>query len=177
MSSPNSNLHKSQIYTRTGDEGETSLAGGVRVAKDNARIDVIGEIDELSAVLGVARSMDGGQKFCQKILRIQNELIRFMSELAVPNNDCRNILQSDVERLESDIDEADAVLPSLKEFIVAGASSQSAYLHLARTVCRRAERRLVLLNRVEFGVSPLLITYLNRLSDLLFVLSRVCDLN
>ncbi|MDR1480146.1 MAG: cob(I)yrinic acid a,c-diamide adenosyltransferase [Planctomycetaceae bacterium] len=164
-----------KIYTRTGDAGETSLAGGLRVAKDNARIEVIGEIDELSAALGIVRSIDESRHFCPKILRIQKELIYFMSELAVAGKDCCKISQRDVDQLESDIDEENAALPLLTEFVVAGACVQSAYLHFARTVCRRAERRLVLLNRVEFEVSPLLLTYLNRLSDLLFVLSRVCE--
>ncbi|MDR2643119.1 MAG: cob(I)yrinic acid a,c-diamide adenosyltransferase [Planctomycetaceae bacterium] len=170
-------MNKFQIYTRKGDKGETSLANGITVTKNNPRIEVIGELDELSAVLGVVRSIDGGQTFCRIIHRIQNELIRFMSELAVPDNNRYKILQEDVDRLELEIDEASVELPILTEFIVAGDNRQSAFLHLARTVCRRAERRLVMLSQVEVGVSPLLLVYLNRLSDLLFVLSRNCVTN
>ncbi|MDR0391866.1 MAG: cob(I)yrinic acid a,c-diamide adenosyltransferase [Planctomycetaceae bacterium] len=170
-------MGKFQIYTRGGDTGETSLLGGIRVAKNNPRIEVIGEIDELSAVLGVVRSVCSEQNFCPIIHRIQNDLIRFMSELAAPDNNSCKISQKDIDCLESDIDEVSLALSVLTEFVVAGNSRQSAFLHLARTVCRRAERRLVFLSQIEIGVSSFLLVYLNRLSDLLFVLSRKCESN
>ncbi|MDR2346054.1 MAG: cob(I)yrinic acid a,c-diamide adenosyltransferase [Planctomycetaceae bacterium] len=170
-------MNKLKIYTCKGDKGETSLLGGIRVAKNNARIEVIGEIDELSALLGIVRSIDNSQPFCRIIIRIQHELINFMSELADPNNNCNKILQENINQLETDIDEISKSLPAFTEFIAAGDNHQSSFLHLARTVCRRTERRLVSLCKIELGISPILLAYLNRLSDLLFVLSRNYELN
>ncbi|MDR2761383.1 MAG: cob(I)yrinic acid a,c-diamide adenosyltransferase [Planctomycetaceae bacterium] len=167
-------MNKFPIYTRKGDKGETSLAGGIRVAKNHERIEVIGAIDELSATLGIVRSIDNARPFCQIIHRVQNELIRFMSEIVSPEDSRFRILQDDIQQLESDIDKTSESLDALTEFIVAGDSRQSAFLHLARTVCRRAERQLVALS-INDKVSPLTLAYLNRLSDLLFVLSRACD--
>ncbi|MDR1486102.1 MAG: cob(I)yrinic acid a,c-diamide adenosyltransferase [Planctomycetaceae bacterium] len=164
------------IYTRLGDNGSTALAGGKRVTKDNPRVEIIGEIDELSAVLGVVRAIDGEKSFCPIIYRVQKELMNFMAELAVPDNSYHKISQDNINRIESDIDHLSSVLPAMNEFVVAGGGSQqSAFLHVARTVCRRAERRLISLQQVEQDISLLLLAYLNRLSDLLFVLSRSCE--
>ncbi|MDR1925792.1 MAG: cob(I)yrinic acid a,c-diamide adenosyltransferase [Planctomycetaceae bacterium] len=161
-----------RIYTRGGDGGETSLLYGVRVLKSDLRIEVIGTIDELSAVLGITRTIESDKHFCDIICRIQKELINFLSEVAAPDGSRCYITQENVNRIELDIDESGDGLPRLTEFVIAGEGKVSAFLHLARTICRRAERRLVELKQIDQKLSPTLLMYLNRLSDLLFVLSR-----
>lgn len=163
-----------KIYTRTGDTGETGLLGGVRVKKYDLRIESYGTVDELNAALGVVRAAQPSQRVDQILEHIQNELFGVGAELATPTSEGAHsgrIEESHVERLEEMIDLCEAELPPLKNFILPGGCPTAAQLHLARTVCRRAERLVVGLS--ESGpVSPQIIVYLNRLSDLLFVLAR-----
>ena len=166
-----------KTYTRTGDLGETGLFGGPRVGKDMARVEAFGTIDELNAVLGVARAETPPDDVDQVLERIQRELLDLGAELASPDpvkQGTRKIDKERVAALESEIDRFEESLAPLDRFILPGGNRASALLHLARTVCRRAERRLVTLVRhSQDEISLLLLAYLNRLSDLLFVLARV----
>ena len=156
------------IYTRKGDSGTTSLYDGVHVSKDDAVFEVCGTIDELSASLGVVRA-EGVPVPCETIiLRIQQELIAFCTDLVF---DMATISSKHVEQFEREIDQIELELPKLTQFIIAGDNRSSAMLHFARTICRRAERNLATLCRNDKKPSCL-IAYLNRLSDLLFVLAR-----
>lgn len=165
-----------KIYTRTGDGGSTGLFGGPRVAKDDARIEAYGTVDELNAFLGLVRSCGLDSGVDEMIERIQNELFSIGAELATPNPDEFNlrVIGSDhIERLEHWIDESEAGLPPLKNFILPSGTPAATHIHVARATCRRAERRLVTLQQQNAGsVSEDLLVYLNRLSDLLFVLAR-----
>jgi cob(I)alamin adenosyltransferase len=165
-----------KIYTRTGDDGTTGLLASSRLGKDHARIEAYGTVDELNAVLGVASSDPGVGAVVDTIRQIQNDLFALGAALADPDpqgrfHDC--VSQAMIERLEHTIDRFDADLPALAQFILPGGNAGAAYLHLARTVCRRAERRVVTLSHREGEHVPLrLVVYLNRLSDLLFVMAR-----
>jgi len=165
-----------KIYTRTGDLGETALFAGPRVGKDMPRIEVCGTIDELSAVLGLVRAEPLREEVDRLLDRVQNELFAIGAELATPDpaaQGVRWIGPEHVKALEADIDRFEQVPPPLEQFILPGGTRLSAMLHLARAVCRRAERRLVtLIRRSEEPVSLVLMAYVNRLSDLLFVLAR-----
>jgi len=157
-----------RIYTRGGDQGETSLGDGARVPKTDARVEAVGEVDELNSLVGWAAALDGAPEVLQ---RIQNELFDLGADLATPEQAGRERLrvsQEQVERLERDCDVANAQLEPLKSFVLPGGSELAARLYLARAVCRRAERGVL---RVQ-GASPLVAIYLNRLSDLLFILAR-----
>lgn len=163
-----------KIYTKTGDTGETGLFGGPRVRKDAARIEAYGTVDELNAVLGLARAEALPAEIDQLAARIQNELFDLGAELATPDPHAKNmaILNAEsIAALEAAIDRHEAQLEPLRQFILPGGTRGAALLHLARTVCRRAERRLVTLAAAE-AIAPTLLVYLNRLSDLLFVLAR-----
>lgn len=167
-----------RIYTRAGDDGSTGLGFGGRVAKDALRVECYGTVDELNAVLGlVAESVSGEDpaKLASRVLRIQNELFDLGGELATLAADRHPqqvlIQESDVVRLEAEIDEVNADLPTLRSFILPGGGQTAAFLHQARTVCRRAERRLVTLMSQE-AERPECLRYLNRLSDWLFVMGR-----
>ena len=166
-----------KIYTRTGDLGETGLFGGPRVGKDMARIEAFGTVDELNAVLGVVRAETLPDDVDRVLERIQRELLDLGAELASPDpvkQGTRKIDRGNVSALEAQIDRFQESLEPLDEFILPGGNRAAALLHLARTVCRRAERRLVTLVRHgQEEISLLLLAYLNRLSDLLFVLARV----
>lgn len=165
-----------KIYTRTGDEGETGLFGGGRVTKDDARVQAYGELDELNACIGLARA-NQPERFTDDVLeQIQQELFDLGSELATKagkehKNPCAKMGKPQIERLETTIDQAEAELEPLTNFVLPGGSGVAAHLHVARTVCRRAERAIVALHCVE-PVRPEVIRYVNRLSDLLFVLAR-----
>ncbi len=162
----------SKIYTRTGDNGETGLGDGSRTPKDSQRIEVIGDIDELNSMLGVLLAKvlpDAGRAL---LLNIQHRLFDLGGELCIP--DQQVLIDAEVDYLEQRLDELNQGLPMLKEFILPGGSEAAALCHLARSICRRAERRLVTLAR-DNDVNPVACRYLNRLSDLLFVLAR--DLN
>ncbi len=166
-----------KIYTKTGDEGETGLFGGARIGKDSARVWVYGEIDELNSVLGLVRLHPIDETRDALLAAIQSSLFNLGAELAArPGKDIgvARIEEPDVEELERAIDEAEAVLAPLKTFVLPGGSPAGAHLHLARTVCRRAERRAVVLMRNE-ELRPAVLRYLNRLSDLLFVLARLAN--
>jgi len=173
-----------RVYTRGGDKGETSLVGGQRVAKDSLRIESYGTVDELNAVLGRARvanrdapaASDADRLRLDALLeRLQNELFNLGSDLATLEGDRRKgqpvVEDRHVKRLEAEIDELNAGLPALTSFVLPGGGPVGAALHEARTVCRRAERAVTALARKE-PVGDRVLPYLNRLSDLLFVLSR-----
>ena len=163
-----------KIYTRTGDQGETGLFGGPRVRKDAGRIEAYGTVDELNAALGLARAAAPPPQVDAILGRIQNELFVLGAELASPQPGHAAVPTTQpahVSALAAEIDRLQEALPPLKEFILPGGTSAAAHLHLARTVCRRAERRVVALAAAE-PVSPTVVQYLNRLSDLLFVLAR-----
>ena len=156
------------IYTRGGDTGTTSCYGGVRLDKDEPSMEVCGNIDELSASLGMLRAEGMSPPFEKIILRIQQELISFCADIVC---DAATISPEHVRQLETEIDGIDAELPPLAQFVIPGENRLSAMLHLSRTICRRAERSLVTLLRTQ-KKSPHLAAYLNRLSDLLFVMAR-----
>ena len=165
-----------KIYTRTGDAGSTGLFGGPRVSKDDHRIEAYGTVDELNAVLGTVRSLGPGEKVDAQICQIQHELFSLGAELATTDPDAhqtRLIGDGHVARLESWIDEHEQSLTPLKNFILPAGAAAATQLHVARAVCRRAERRVVTLGRISEEVSSQSVVYLNRLSDLLFVMTRV----
>jgi cob(I)alamin adenosyltransferase len=165
-----------KIYTRTGDAGETGLFGGARVPKDDARVEAYGTVDETNAALGVARS-HSALPYVQRLLdELQADLFTLGAELAsAPGSEQKLGIallgDADVERLERAIDDAEAPLPPLKNFILPGGPPDVAALHQARTVARRAERRVLTLGKAE-PVRGAVLMYLNRLADLLFVLAR-----
>jgi cob(I)alamin adenosyltransferase len=165
-----------KIYTKTGDDGTTGLLGRGRVPKFHTRIAAYGTVDELNALLGVARSHGLDAATDQLVARLQNELFLVGSALADPLPDGRfhnTITQTHVEHLEQTIDSLEAELEPLLQFILPGGAAAAAYLHLARTVCRRAERLAVELSQEpDEAVGQSVLVYLNRLSDLLFVLAR-----
>jgi len=172
-----------KVYTRTGDKGFTKLVGGKKVAKDAARIEAYGTIDELNSILGLARvfnddlkdRLPAAQRLDEILRRLQNELFDLGSELATPPDFSYDgmfrVGEDEVKALERLIDELQKDLAPLNSFILPGGGKVSGFLHQARTVCRRAEREILRLSREEeIGAGPL--KYVNRLSDLLFVLSR-----
>jgi cob(I)alamin adenosyltransferase len=176
-------VHLDRIYTRGGDAGETSLGDGSRVPKSSPRIAAYGDVDELNAVLGLCLDhlpgSDGaGGEERARILRIQHELFDVGADLCVPvgARSSLRIAAEAVERLESFIDEVNEALPALTSFVLPGGTPLASHYHLARVVCRRAERSLLLLVEAEGcdsgSVNPVSLTYLNRLSDLFFVLAR-----
>lgn len=171
-----------KIYTRSGDAGRTRLASGESVSKTSPRVDAYGAVDELNSVLGLARRETIGDGQLDPILaRIQNELFDLGADLATPANAragkaALRITAGQVARLESEIDELNAGLGPLTSFVLPGGSAPAAVLHLARTVCRRAERRAVAFVESESGAAPgEALRYLNRLSDLLFVAARFAN--
>jgi cob(I)alamin adenosyltransferase len=164
-----------KIYTKTGDQGITSLLGGVRVPKSDLRIDAYGTIDELNSYLGLLRDQEVNQKRSDFLKEIQDRLFTIGAELATSpgkeNVKKPDLHQEDVEVLERELDDMDVQLPMLSSFILPGGHQSVSFCHLARTVCRRSERIVVELASLE-PVSELVIQYLNRLSDYLFVLGR-----
>lgn len=184
MSAPNDDIvvRLDRIYTRGGDLGETSLGDGHRVAKHNPRVGAYGTVDELNAALGVARLHAPDGSIGGWLERIQNDLFDVGADLCVPpppEDDERQrtrlrVSPEQVAWLEQRIDEVNDALPPLTSFVVPGGTPLSAHLHVARTICRRAERDVVALSAQE-PVTPEVISYLNRLSDLLFVLARAAN--
>jgi len=160
----------SKIYTKTGDDGTTGLGDGTRVAKDSARVAAYGTVDELNSSIGIVLAQDIPAPIREALTQIQHDLFDLGGELCIP--DMAMVHEADVERLEQTLDGFNADLPPLKDFILPGGGMAAACCHLARTVCRRAEREVVTLSRSE-PVRPEAVRDLNRLSDLLFVLSRV----
>lgn len=167
-----------KIYTRTGDDGTTSLFAGGRVGKDDARVEAYGTIDELNSVLGIVRAVSKNDYISEIVKEIQNLLFTLGADLATPldaeNVRIKRISKEDVNRLEWLIDQIDTKLKPLRSFVLPGGTLVASFLHLARTVCRRAERRLVYLSKKE-KINAQIIPFVNRLSDLLFVLSRYAN--
>jgi cob(I)alamin adenosyltransferase len=165
-----------KIYTRGGDAGETSLGDGSRVSKLDGRIAAYGTVDELNALVGVVLAGDCPDDIRDVLLRVQNELFDLGADLSVPmEHDARlRVTQTQVDRLEDDCDRFNAELPDLKSFVLPGGSARAAYLHVARAVCRRAERETIVAAGA-YTVNPLGPVYLNRLSDLLFILARAAN--
>ena len=169
-----------KIYTRGGDKGETSLADGQRLSKDDTRIVAYGTVDETNATIGLARLHTAGEADAM-LARIQNDLFDLGADLATPEAESYKyqplrVTEAQVERLEREIDAINENLQPLESFILPGGSAASAYLHLARTVARRAERYCVTL-AAETAVNPEAVKYINRLSDHLFVLARQLNNN
>lgn len=162
----------SKIYTRTGDSGTTGLGDGSRIAKDSLRVDAMGDVDELNSVIGILMT-EGVPDILQATLtEIQHDLFNVGAEICIPGYVI--LPQTRVEDLEEAIDTLNDSLEPLKEFILPGGTKAAAYCHLARTVCRRAERKLIELNRAE-SVTAVSLQYINRLSDLLFVMCRIIN--
>lgn len=165
-----------KVYTRTGDKGTTKLVGGSEVGKDHPRVEAYGTVDELNAVLGMVRTHDLPQRLDEQLAHVQDDLFNVGTDLATPRADrwegMHEVGDDEVERLEAWIDGLNDELEPLKEFILPGGGPAGATLHLARTVCRRAERRVVDLHGHDPEQGPGTLRYLNRLSDYLFVASR-----
>jgi cob(I)alamin adenosyltransferase len=161
----------SKIYTRTGDDGSTGLGDGSRVAKDSLRVEAYGTVDELNSTIGMVLACDGVDDAVRETLtQVQHELFDLGGELCIPG--MAMIEDADITRLETSLDSFNDPLPPLKDFILPGGGMAASCCHLARTVCRRAERQVIALGRQE-DIRPQAQRYLNRLSDLLFVLGRV----
>jgi cob(I)alamin adenosyltransferase len=165
-----------RIYTRGGDAGETSLGDGTRVSKLDARIAAFGTVDEVNAALGVVLAGPCPDDLRDVLERVQNELFDLGADLSVPvARDARlRVTQAQVNALEQDCDRFNAELPELKSFVLPGGTETAARLHVARTICRRAEREAIAAARAV-DISPLALVYLNRLSDLLFILARAAN--
>ena len=165
-----------KIYTRTGDEGQTGLLGGTRVSKDHLRVAAYGDVDETNAAIGLVLAHTRSPRLGKLLRQVQADLFALGAELADVRRARKQqakaaVTDAMIARLEQEIDDRDGALPPLRAFVLPGGVPTAAFLHLARTVCRRAERSVVALARTS-KVEPLTIVYLNRLSDLLFVLAR-----
>ena len=165
-----------KIYTRGGDAGKTSLGDGSRVSKLDLRLEAYGTVDELNSVLGVVLAADPPAGIRDVLARVQNELFDLGADLSVPlgAGERLRVEQPDIDRLESDCDRFNAALPELRSFVLPGGTSVAAQLHVARTICRRAERETIRAAQ-EHELGRLTAVYLNRLSDLLFVLARTAN--
>jgi len=165
-----------KIYTRTGDQGETSLFAGGRVSKDHARLHAYGTVDELNSLLGVVLAQGVDSELAQALLQIQHDLFALGADLATPLDAkadwIKRLDDSLTQRLEAEIDAFEAELPPLQNFILPGGTPAAAFLHQARTVCRRAERWLT---AIKEELNPKTLIYVNRLSDWLFVAARVAN--
>lgn len=164
-----------KIYTKTGDKGTTSLLGGTRVPKFHARLEAYGTVDELNSYIGLIREFVEAENDKQILLQVQNKLFALGGNLANEKYENANrvpeVTEADIELLEKQMDAYDKVMEPLKTFIIPGGSTAASYCHIARTVCRRAERNVVRLAE-EVEINELIVRYLNRLSDFLFTLSR-----
>ena len=170
-----------KIYTKTGDEGTTGLFGGGRVGKDHPRVEAYGDVDELNATLGLARALEPMPRLDEVLVPIQRDLFAIGALLATPDHqkmrqhlEKARVDDDRVLQLERAIDDADRELEPLRAFVLPGGTPKAAALHVARTVCRRAERRVVHL-QAEVEIPQLVVVYLNRLSDLLFTLARLAN--
>lgn len=162
----------SKIYTRTGDDGTTGLGDGSRISKDSIRVDAMGDVDELNSVIGLILSEKISTHLQASLTKIQHDLFNLGGEICIPGYVL--LKPNCVDDLESIIDQLNSDLLPLKEFILPGGAKSAAFCHLARTVCRRAERKLIELHRNE-KVTEISLQYLNRLSDLLFVMCRIMN--
>ncbi len=160
----------SKIYTRTGDDGSTGLGDGARVSKDSARVTAYGTVDEANSAIGIVLACEVSEPIRNVLVAVQHQLFDLGGELCIPGHAA--IFDADIQALEDTLDRFNADLPPLKDFILPGGGMAAAQAHLARTICRRAEREVVTLSHHD-AVRPEAIRYLNRLSDLLFVLCRV----
>ncbi len=170
-------VYLSRIYTKAGDQGETSLGDGTRVPKDDQRVTAFGEVDELNAVLGLLVAHCPEATELELVRSVQNDLFDVGADLCVPPAEgvtALRVTAAQSERLEKAIDRVNEGLQPLRSFVLPGGTPAAGYLHLARTVCRRAERSVVTLMRTQ-TVNPQALVYLNRLSDLLFVLARAAN--
>jgi cob(I)alamin adenosyltransferase len=165
-----------KIYTRGGDAGETSLGDGARVSKLDARITAFGTVDEVNSAIGVVLAGDCPDDLRETLERVQNELFDLGADLSVPiEHEARlRVTQEQIDALEHDCDRFNEALPELKSFVLPGGTEASAYLHVARSTCRRAEREAIVAAGAA-GVNPLALVYLNRLSDLLFIFARAAN--
>jgi len=167
------------LYTKTGDDGETGLFDGTRVSKSDPRVEAYGAVDELDACLGLVRAHKVDPDLDEMLARLQRDLFALGAQLADPRHRIASRVEkarlgdADVLRLEQWIDALDAALPPLRHFVLAGGAPAGAQLHLARAVCRRAERRIVALDRD--AVDPALLIFVNRISDLLFAMARTVN--
>lgn len=162
-----------RIYTRGGDAGETSLGDGSRVSKLDERIAAFGTVDELNSAIGAVLVAESSPHIRDMLIRVQNELFDLGADLSVPleHEGRLRVTQEQVEALEQDCDRSNAELPELRSFVLPGGGEAAARLHVARTVCRRAERDALAASHAR-EINPLVLSYLNRLSDLLFILAR-----
>lgn len=170
-----------KIYTKTGDDGQTGLFGGGRVEKDHARVEAYGDVDELNAVIGAARATDMMPRVDEILAPVQRDLFSIGALLATPHPEKHKeqlekarLTDKRIAQLEQAIDDCEEELEPLKAFILPGGTAKASALHVARTVCRRAERSVITLQRTD-AVPQIIVVYLNRLSDLLFVLARVAN--
>lgn len=172
-----------RVYTRTGDDGQTGLFGGPRVPKDDPRLEAYGTVDELNSVIGIAAAVLGPGDMLERLQIVQSDLFDIGGELATPDLDERikrgqpvgpRVTDEDIAKLEAWVDAFDEEIVPLERFILPGGVLAAGHLHHARTVCRRAERRVLTLSR-HVEVAPAIIRYLNRLSDLLFTMARVAN--
>ena len=167
-----------KIYTRTGDDGSTGLADGSRASKDCFRVRAYGEVDEANSAIGVARLHIDNIELERSLTRIQNDMFDLGADLSTPtmedDSKALRIVQSQIDRLETELDALNKDLAPLKTFVLPGGSTAAAYLHLARAITRRAEREIVTMAREE-TINPLALKYINRLSDFLFVAARWCN--
>ncbi len=171
----------SKIYTKSGDQGSTTLLGGKKVSKSHRRIEAYGTVDELNSFIGLCRDLLYEHKVQNILLRVQDRLFTIGSSLAVePGKEIKinlpSLEETDISQLEFEMDDMTSQLPPLQSFILPGGHTAASALHVARSVCRRAERCCVRLHKKEKEALPLVIQYLNRLSDYLFVLSRFTSL-
>ena len=162
----------SKIYTRTGDQGTTGLGDGTRVDKDSLRVETMGDVDELNAIIGLLLTEHLSAHLVQTLTQVQHDLFNMGAEICIPNYAV--LQQASIDSLENNIDQLNETLTPLKEFILPGGTKAAAICHLARTVCRRAERKLITLHKQE-SVTIVSLKYLNRLSDLLFVMCRIIN--
>ena len=164
-----------KIYTKTGDKGETSLLGGSRVSKAELQIESYGTVDELNAYIGLIRDQITQDSIYLELIEIQDRLFTIGSHLANDQEKSKiklpNIVEEDIERLEKQIDTMNHLIPPMRAFILPGGHTHVSHLHIARCICRRAERKIVQLNH-KWEIDPSILKYMNRLSDYLFVLSR-----
>ena len=165
-----------KIYTKTGDNGQTSLIGGTRVLKSDERIEAYGTVDELNSYIGMLRDQEINKNRKDILIEIQDRLFTIGASLAYDAERSKSkipdLFESDVQLLENEMDKMDALLPAMKFFVLPGGHPSVSFSHLARTVCRRAERLVIRFNE-DNKVDPLIIKYLNRLSDFIFVLGRL----
>lgn len=170
-----------KVYTRTGDKGQTNIVGGIRVSKASERLEAYGTVDELSSHLGLLAAMLSEGEYHDMIIRVQNNLFNVCTNLATdqsqtPLYDSARLADGEIELLEKEVDRMMKLLPERQGFILPGGTPVAAQAHVCRTVCRRAERRIVALSEVA-QISPETLQYVNRLSDYLFVLAKIINFN